>query len=186
MDDVTRILARIESGDPLAAEQLLPLVYDELRRLARQKMAQEAAGHTLQPTALVHEAYLRLVGNGDPKCWDNRGHFYAAAAESMRRILIEAARRRGSAKRGGGRMRVELGDPVDQSPGRDDDTVLALDEALKKLETEDPDVARLVVLRYFGGLTFEEAAAAMGVSVRTAKRNWSFARAWLQREIDHE
>ncbi len=186
MDDVTRILSRIESGDPLAAEQLLPLVYDELRRLARQKMAQEAAGHTLQPTALVHEAYLRLVGDGDPRCWDNRGHFYAAAAESMRRILIESARRRASAKRGGGRLRVELGDPVGESPGRDDDTVLALDEALKKLEVEDPDAAKLVILRYFGGLTFDQAAAALGVSVRTAKRNWSFARAWLQRAIEQE
>jgi RNA polymerase sigma factor (TIGR02999 family) len=184
MSDVTLILSRIESGDPLAADQLLPLVYDELRRLAGQKMAQEAVQHTLQPTALVHEAYLRLVGNGSGRSWDNRGHFYAAAAEAMRRILIEAARRKSSLKRGGDRRRTELPDEIAAEVTADSDNLLALDDALRKLETEDPAVYRLVMLRYFGGLTVEEAAASLGISERTAKRNWSFARAWLQREIE--
>ena len=186
MSDVTRILSQLEAGDSWAAEQLLPLVYNELRKLAQKHMAAEAAGHTLQPTALVHEAYLRLVGTGEVRGWDNRGHFYAAAAVAMRRILIESARRRTSAKRGGGLARLELGDPAAESTWDDSATLLALDEALSKLEIDDPDSARLVTLRYFGGLTFEEAAAAMGVSLRTAKRNWSYARAWLQREIERE
>ncbi len=199
--DITRVLEAIERGESLASEQLLPLVYDELRRLAARKMAEEARDHTLQPTALVHEAYLRLVGdrtlrdgtdpNGSqppdsaPK-WQSRGHFYAAAAEAMRRILIEAARRKASLKRGHGRLRVEFSDDIAEHESASADSLLALDEALQKLEAEDPESFQIVMLRYFGGLTVAETAAALGVSPRTAKRHWSFARAWLQREIDTE
>lgn len=186
--DVTRMLEAMDGGDPDAWHRLLPFVYDELRCLARQKMAQEGPEHTLQPTALVHEAYLRLVGDGTTR-WDSRGHFYAAAAEAMRRILIESARRKASLKRGGGRARVELeltDDHLAQNSQVASDSLLGLDEALKKLEREDPDAYRVVMLRYFGGLTVEETAAAMAISPRTAKRHWSFARAWLQREIDRE
>ncbi len=183
--NVTHVLEALEKRDPLASEQLLPLVYDELRRLAGQKMAQEAAGHTLQPTALVHEAYLRLVG-GAPARWESRGHFYAAAAESMRRVLIEAARRKSSQKRGRGRLRIEFSEDIARDEPAPLESLLALDEALEKLKTEDADSFELVMLRYFGGLTVEEAAAAMGISARTAKRYWSFARAWLQREMDRD
>ena len=182
--NVTLVLDALERGEGAAAEQLLPLVYDELRRLAARRMAQEAAEHTLQPTALVHEAYVRLVADGATRKWHSRGHFYAAAAESMRRILIEAARRKASLKRGGALRRVELKEPIVPLATDDPESLLALDEALKKLETEDPRTAKLVTLRFFGGLTFEEAAAALGVSTRTAKRNWTFARAWLGRELD--
>jgi len=187
MSDVTRILEQIQQGDPLAASELLPLVYGELRQLAASKMAQEAAGHTLQPTALVHEAYLRLVdGNGVD--WDNRGHFFGAAAEAMRRILIENARRRKSLKRGGNLARNELLDgnaPCDLALGASGfDDLLDLDQALSKLATEEPETAKLVELRYFAGLTVEQAARAMEVSPRTAKRNWAYARAWLRREMD--
>lgn len=183
MSELSRILQQVEAGDPLAAEQLLPLVYGELRRLANQLMSHERAQHTLQPTALVHEAFLRLMGNPADYTWHNSRHFYGAAAEAMRRILIEAARRRASLKRGGNLQRVELHDEHADQNEPDWADLLALDEALKKLETEDPDSYRLVMLRYFGGLTVEQAAESMEISARTAKRYWSFARAWLQREI---
>ena len=184
--DVTQVLAALERGEPVAGEQLLPLVYEELRRLAARKMAQESAGQTLQATALVHEAYLRLVQNGESRSWENRGHFYAAAAEAMRRILIEGARRKGSLKRGGDGVRVELAEEFAVESAGAADSLLELDEALQRLEAADPDGYQLVMLRYFGGLTVEEAAAAMGVSARTAKRNWAFARAWLRRELERE
>ena len=186
MNDVTRILNAIEQGDPHAASQLLPLVYEELRRLAARKMAAEPSGQTLNATALVHEAYLRLVG-GDAEVehrWDSRGHFFAAAAEAMRRILIENARRKRSAKRGGKLARRELQEHDAVVEPDDHENLLALDEALAKLAAEEPESARLVELRYFAGLTIEQAAAALGVSPRTAKRNWSYARAWLRREMD--
>ncbi len=182
--DITQILDALQRGEPLATEQLMPLVYEELRRLAGRKMAQEAVDHSLQPTALVDEAYLRLVGDGAHRAWDSRGHFYAAAAEAMRRILIESARRRGSLKRGGEHPRIDLPEDVSVDNHTDVFSLLALDEALSKLETVDPDSFRLVMLRYFGGLTVDESAAALGISPRTAKRHWSYARAWLQREID--
>lgn len=184
--DVTQILDAISRGEPLAAEQLFPLVYHELRRLASRKMANEPSDHTLQPTALVHEAYLRLVGKDPAPGWQNRGHFYAAAAEAMRRILIEEARRRSSLKRGGELQGKVLHDEIVQPDGQDRDSLLALDDALRKLENEDPDSYQLVMLRYFGGLTVDEAAASLGISSRTAKRHWSFARAWLQREIERQ
>jgi RNA polymerase sigma factor (TIGR02999 family) len=182
--DVTKILSAIEGGDPIAAEQLLPIVYDELRRLAARKMTQEKAGHTLQPTALVHEAFMRLVGGHDQQKWDGRGHFFAAAAESMRRILIESARRRNAQKRGGDLVRCELGDDDAVSGTEEPETLLMLDEALTRLEAEDADLAKLVELRYFTGLTIDETAEVLGVSPRTVKRNWTYARAWLRREMD--
>jgi RNA polymerase sigma factor (TIGR02999 family) len=181
MTDVTHILSAIGQGDPHAAEQLLPLLYDELRRLAAQKLAQEKPGQTLQATALVHEAWLRLVGDGEEQHWDSRGHFFAAAAEAMRRILIERARRKHSQKRGGDQRRVELdagallAAPAESAA----DDLLALDEALGQLESEDPLKARLVKLRYFAGLSLADAAAALGISVATAKRHWIYARSWL-------
>lgn len=186
MSDVTQILSEIEHGDPQAAGRLLPLVYAELRQLAARKMAHEAAGHTLQATALVHEAYLRLVGDADEASWDSRGHFFAAAAEAMRRILIENARRKGSLKRGGKLVRRELDDPEAASGFADAASLLDLDAALTKLAAEDPGAARLVELRYFAGLTIDEAAHVLGVSPRTAKRQWAYARAWLGREIESE
>ncbi|QDU56107.1 ECF-type sigma factor [Aeoliella mucimassa] len=184
MSDVTQILYKIEQGDQQAAAELLPLVYAELRQLATRRMSQEAAGHTLQPTALVHEAYLRLVGTTDTPQWDSRGHFFAAAAIAMRRILIENARRKSTAKRGGERIRCELDDEMAEVAATDHSTLLALDEALTKLAREDADLARLVELRFFAGLTIEEAAEILGISSRTAKRNWSYGRAWLRRELD--
>ena len=168
MSDVTRILEAIEQGDPKAADQLLPLVYEELRKLAAQKMAHEPAGHTLQPTALVHEAWLRLVGSGHHQ-WNTRGHFFAAAAEAMRRILIEAARRKRSHRRGGGLERVDL-DESEILLERPADEILAVDEALDKLAQEDPVAAELVKLRYFIGMALPEAAQALGISPRTADR----------------
>jgi RNA polymerase sigma factor (TIGR02999 family) len=181
MSEVTRILSAIDRGDAQAAEQLLPLVYVELRRLAAQRLYQEDPGQTLQPTALVHEAYLRLVGATDPG-WNGRGHFFAAAAEAMRRLLIERARRARSARRGGDRDRVDL-DPAELAePARSDD-LLALDEALGLLTVKDARKAELVKLRYFAGLTMEQAAEALGISPATAHRDWSYARAWLHRSI---
>jgi RNA polymerase sigma factor (TIGR02999 family) len=183
MTDVTQLLSAIERGDPHAASQLLPLVYDELRRLAGQRLAQEKPGQTLQATALVHEAYLRLVGKGGGQVWNGRGHFFAAAAEAMRRILVENARRKRQAKHGGDQARRELDDePIAAPEPRED--LLALDEALTKLAAEDRAAADLVQLRYFAGLTLPEAAQALGVSPRTAGRLWAYARAWLRREVE--
>ena len=187
MTEVTRILSAIEQGDPSAAEQLLPLVYDELRRLAAQKLAQEKAGQTLQPTALVHEAYVRLLGTGDAaarggQCWDSPGHFFAAAAEAMRRILIDRAREKQCQKRGGGRKRLDV-DAIDLAIQATPDQLLAVDDALAKLARDDPAAARLVELRYFAGLTVEEAGKALGMSTATAYRHWKYARAWLHGEF---
>jgi RNA polymerase sigma factor (TIGR02999 family) len=182
MPDVTRILAQIESGDPSAAEQLLPLVYGELRKLAAAKMAHEKPGQTLQATALVHEAYVRLVGTENGQQWDSRGHFFAAAAEAMRRILVERERRKRSLKRGGGLARQWFDEAIVAAPGIPDD-LLALDEALQKLATTDPKAAELVKLRYFAGLTVKQAAAILGVSPRTADQLWAYARAWLLAEL---
>lgn len=181
MSDVTRILEAAQQGDPTASEQLLPLVYDELRRLAAHKMANEAAGQTLQPTALVHEAWLRLVGNENQK-WDGRAHFFAAAAEAMRRILIERARRKRAARHGGGQQRVDIQE-MDLASASDDDQLLAVNEALDKLAAQHKVEADLVKLRYFVGLTNDEAAEVLGISPRTAKYYWTHARAWLFREI---
>ena len=182
MSDVTHILSQIESGDPLAVEQLLPLVYDELRKLAAARMAQEAPGQTLQATALVHEAYLRLVGSAEcAQAWENRGHFFAAAAEAMRRILIEQARSKHRQKRGGGALHVSLEAAATLTLGDEstDDDLLALDAALTQLETEAPEKAQVVKLRYFAGLTLEQTAASLGISLATVKRHWVYARAWL-------
>jgi RNA polymerase sigma factor (TIGR02999 family) len=182
MSDVTQILNAIAQGDPHAAERLLPLVYDELRRLAAQKMVREKAGQTLQPTALVHEAYLRLVGKGGEHHWDSQGHFFAAAAEAMRRILVENARRKRSQKHGGGLRRRDAEDVPLAAPEPVED-LLALDEALNKLAENDPLKAQLVQLRYFAGMTIEEAANVLGISAATAKRYWTYTRAWLYEEI---
>src|SRR5713226_2122216 len=178
MTEVTRILSAIEQGDPQAAEELLPLVYDELRRLATERMAQEKPGQTLQATALVHEAYLRLVGAQEGQRWDSRGHFFAAAAEAMRRILLNRARDKKRAKRGGERRRVDL-DQIEIAFDTSDEQLIALDEALSQLAVEDPDAARLVNLRFFAGLTLKDAAASLGLAPRTAERQWAYARAWL-------
>ena len=182
MSDVTHILSAIEQGDPHAAEQLLPLVYDELRKLAAQKMAQEKPGQTLQPTALVHEAYLRLLDDRQQRHWDSRGHFFAAAAEAMRRILVEQARRRKAAKRGGQASREELHESAIVAP-KSDEEVLAVDDALEQLARIDPVAANLVRLRFFAGLTMREAAEALGMSVRSAHGIWAYARSWLRRQI---
>jgi RNA polymerase sigma factor (TIGR02999 family) len=182
MSDVTRLLSAIDLGDRHAAANLLPLVYDELRRLAAAQLAGEKAGHTLQPTALVHEAYLRLVGGEQPRDWTGRGHFLGAAAEAMRRILVDAARRKGALKRGGGRPPAELRDD-DWISLTDPAEVLAVDEALAKLAAVDPPAAELVKLRYFAGLTVPEAAAALGLETRTTERLWKYARAWLRRAL---
>ncbi len=184
MSEVTQILNQIQQGDVAAAADLLPLVYAELRRLARHKVKSEAAGQTLQPTALVHEAYVRLVGCEDVPKWDNRGHFFAAAAEAMRRILIENARRRQSLKRGGDRKRFEVAEDDATIDSGNVDELLDLDTALTKLAECEPEMAKLVELRYFAGLSVEESANALGVSPRTVKRNWAFARAWLGRELN--
>jgi RNA polymerase sigma factor (TIGR02999 family) len=182
MSDITRILSQIEQGDPVAAERLLPLVYDELRRLATKRLAQEQPGQTLQATALVHEAYLRLAGGDLNQKWDSRGHFFAAAAEAMRRILVEQARRKARSKRGGELGRIELDEIEITAPGVDED-VLALDEALVKLGHTHPMHVELIKLRYFAGLTGDEAAQVLGISPATADRYWTYARAWLYREL---
>jgi RNA polymerase sigma factor (TIGR02999 family) len=187
MADVTQILSAIEQGDPHAADQLLPLVYDELRKLAARRMAQESPEQTLQATALVHEAYVRLVANSDSSAprelrWDSRGHFFAAAAEAMRRILIDRARRKGRVKRGGARNRVDLDDAALISLAAPDELLL-IDEAIAKLANEDARAAQLVRLRYFAGLSVEEAAELSGMSRSTAYEHWSYARAWLHCEL---
>jgi RNA polymerase sigma factor (TIGR02999 family) len=182
MSEVTRILSAIQQGEAHAANQLLPLVYDELRRLAAQKLAQEAPGHTLQATALVHEAYLRLLGTGEEPHWDNRRHFFAAAAEAMRRILVDHARQRRSQRRGGAAKRRSL-ESLEAAVPAPDDELLAVDEALERLHQLDPPKAELVKLRYFAGLTIPEAAQALGISVPTANRYWAYARAWLHEEL---
>jgi RNA polymerase sigma factor (TIGR02999 family) len=186
MSDVTRILSAIEQGDPLASEQLLPLVYDELRKLAAVKLTQEKPGQTLQATALVHEAYLRLVDASKVQRWDSRGHFFAAAAEAMRRILLNRARDKKRAKRGGGELRrVDL-DQIEIALDTDDEELIALDDALTQLAGEDPDAARLVNLRFFAGLTLRDAAVSLGLSQRTAERQWSYARAWLHARLSQD
>jgi RNA polymerase sigma factor (TIGR02999 family) len=182
MSDVTRILSAIEQGDPHAAGQLLPLVYDELRRLAAAKLANERPGQTLDATALVHEAYLRLLDPGEAQPWSSKGHFFAACAEAMRRILVESARRKSRAKHGGGRRRIDL-EAAAEVAAEPPDALLDLDKALREFEQVDAVAARLVTLRYFVGLTLPQAAEALGLSLRTAERNWTFARTWLHRAL---
>jgi RNA polymerase sigma factor (TIGR02999 family) len=183
MNEVTQILSDLAQGDAHAAGQLLPLVYEELRKLAAARLAQEAPGNTLNATALVHEAYLRLVGPTDGARWDSRGHFFAAAAEAMRRILVDAARRKRTEKHGGGRRRIALSD-VPANPEVADEQLLALDEALTRLAAEDPVAARVVELRHFAGLSIEDAAASLGLSRATAYRHWTYARAWLRDALE--
>jgi len=182
MSDITLVLEAMAKGDDRAAAELLPLVYEELRQLAAARMAQEAAGHTLQPTALVHEAWLRLAGGGR-QAWQNRGHFFAAAAEAMRRILIERARRKSRLKRGSGAAMLNIAD-LEVAAAAPDDRVLLVDEALERFKAEDPEKARVVVLKFFGGLTDGEVAEIMGVTERTVRRQWSYAKAWLFENID--
>ncbi len=184
VSDVTRILEAAQNGDPTAAEQLLPLVYEELRRLAAHKMANEAAGQTLQPTALVHEAWLRLVGNQEQQ-WNGRAHFFGAAAEAMRRILIENARRKGAQRHGGGQVKLDIQE-IEIATAPKDEELLALSDALEKFAVRDNQKAELVKLRYFVGLTTEEAAQVLGISVPTADRWWNFSRAWLYEEIERQ
>jgi RNA polymerase sigma factor (TIGR02999 family) len=190
MSDVTRILSAIEEGDPQAADQLLPLVYDELRKLAAQRLANEKPGQTLQATALVHEAYLRLVKNdgdeaGNEQRWDSRVHFFAAAAEAMRRILVDRARHKATAKRGGALRRIDIEQVSAVDDGREAE-LLALDEALTEFERHDPQAAGLVKLRYFAGLSHQEAAAALGIGRRAADRLWALARAWLYQRLSED
>jgi RNA polymerase sigma factor (TIGR02999 family) len=180
--DITRILDAAQQGDPTAADQLLPLVYEELRKLAAQKMAAEAPGHTLQPTALVHEAWVRLASHQNQKKWDGRAHFFGAAAEAMRRILIDRARRKRAIRHGGGQVRMDI-EKVDLPVSIDDDQLVAVSEALDKLALEHKTEAELVKLRYFAGLTNEEAAEVLGIASRTATHFWTHARAWLFREM---
>jgi RNA polymerase sigma factor (TIGR02999 family) len=183
MSEVTQILQQVDAGDPSAAEELLPLVYDELRRLAARNMARESPDHTLQPTALVHEAYLRLVGGPQAEHWNSRGHFFAAAAEAMRRILVENARRKQRLKHGGELLRVESSELTEQA-ARGDNLVLSVDESLASLAEQNAQAAQLVKLRFFGGLTLPEAAAALNISPRTADRLWAYAKAWLHQELE--
>ncbi len=183
MDPISEVLEAIQRGDPQAADRLLPLVYDQLRLLAAQRLAHEKPGQTLQATALVHEAYLRLIGADTERHWDHRGHFFAAAAEAMRRILVESARRKRRLRHGGGRQRLPL-DELDLAEEPPSDDVLALDEALEELANEAPEVATVVKLRYFAGLTAEQTADAMGLSLRTANRYWAYARARLYRRLN--
>ena len=182
MTDLTRILTAIEQGDPHAAEQLLPLVYDELRKLAAERMAQEKPGQTLQPTALVHEAYLRLVDSEKARHWDSRGHFFAAAAEAMRRILIDSARSKSARKRGGAWKRIDL-NSVNLVGSTATEDLVELDDTLDKLGQQDPQAAQLVKLRYYAGLSIEQAGASLGLSRTTAFERWAFARAWLYTEL---
>ena len=182
MSDVSRILSQIESGDQHAAKQLLPLVYNELRKLASAKLALEKAGQTLQPTALVHEAYLRLVKDKDQSPWNGRGHFFAAAAQAMRRILVESARHKQRLKHGGQLQRVEM-EPIALPAAVDADELLALDAALERLAVAEPVIAELVQLRHFAGLTIEQTAESLGISVRTANRHWAYAKAWLYQQL---
>jgi RNA polymerase sigma factor (TIGR02999 family) len=185
MSEVTRILSAIEQGDAHAAEQLLPLVYDELRQLAAQKLAQEKPGQTLQPTALVHEAYLRLVDTDHPQQWNSRGHFFAAAAEAMRRILVEQARRKQADKRGGRHQRIPLADAdAGYAPSADD--ILDIDEALNRLSLEDPQAAQLIQLRYFAGLSLDDAAEAVGLARSSAYEHWAYARVRLRCLLQEE
>jgi RNA polymerase sigma factor (TIGR02999 family) len=183
MGEATRILSAMEQGDPHAASQLLPLVYDELRKLAAYRLAHQTPGQTLQTTALVHEAYLRLVGDPEGQDWESRGHFFAAAAEAMRRILVENARRKGRRKRGGGLTRRDLVDAEQLTEPEVREDLLALDEALTRLASVDAQAAQLVQLRYFAGLSIPETAQTLGISPRTADRLWAYARAWLLREV---
>jgi RNA polymerase sigma factor (TIGR02999 family) len=183
VSDLTRILGRLQQGETRAAEELLPLVYDELRKLAAQKMANEVPGQTLQPTALVHEAYLRLIGSG-PEQWNSRGHFFGAAAEAMRRILVENARRKNRLKHGGALYRATI-TGLDVAQNTPDEQLLAVDEALDRLAAVDPIGAKLVNLRFFVGLSNLEAARLLGIPERTAKRTWAYARAWLHEELKH-
>ncbi len=185
MSEVTRILSAIDQGDPHAAEQLLPLVYDELRKLAAQKMVREAPGQTFQATALVHEAFLRLVDVEAGQHWNSRGHFFAAAAEAMRRILIEQARRKRRPKHGGDRRRIDLDDALSVAEAPADD-LLALDEILSRLDATDPLAAQVVKLRFFTGLSMPEVAEALKLSLRSAERNWTYARTWLHRELSRD
>jgi RNA polymerase sigma factor (TIGR02999 family) len=184
MSDVTQVLQSMSKGDARASEQLLPLVYEELRRVAMARMAQEASGQTLQATALVHEAWLRLVSDGD-RTWQNRAHFFGAAAEAMRRILIENARRRSRLKRGGNLVRVDIAD-VDVAAATPDDKILLINEALQVMEKDDPEKAHVVVMKFFGGLTNQEVAETLSVTERTVERHWAFAKAWLYRTIRGE
>lgn len=181
MNDITLMLESVSAGDRLASEQLLPVVYEELRRLAAARMSHEEAGHTLQPTALVHEAWLRLVGGG-VQPWQNRAHFFGAAAEAMRRILIERARRKSRLKRGSGQALLDIAD-LDVATAMPDDKVLMVDEALEELQKEDPEKARIVMLKFFAGLTNEQAAEVLNVNERTVRRQWEFAKAWLFERI---
>lgn len=181
MSEINRILAAMEKGDKQASPQLLPLVYQELRRLAVAKMAQEPTDHTLQPTALVHEAYLRLVGPVQEQRWDSQGHFFAAAAEAMRRILVESARRKKRLRHGGGQLRVELSD---QPAAHADEELLALDDALSRLAEEDELAARVVELRHFAGIGHEQVAATLGLTIYQARQKWSYARAWLRIAVE--
>jgi RNA polymerase sigma factor (TIGR02999 family) len=180
-NQITQVLQAIGRSESGAAEQLLPLVYDDLRRLAMARMANEAAGHTLQPTALVHEAWLRLIADGD-RMWQNRAHFFGAAAEAMRRILIEKARRKSRLKHGGGQARFNIED-LELADSTPDDKILLINEALESLEAQDPEVARVVVLKFFGGLNRQEVAESLNISERMADRQWAYAKAWLLRHI---
>ncbi len=184
MSDITLMLQAVARGERQASSDLLPLVYEELRRLASARMAREANGHTLQPTALVHEAWLRLVGDGD-RNWENRAHFFGAAAEAMRRILIENARRKSRLKRGGGQARVDI-EEIELADTTPDDKVLLIDDALERLQREDPDKAKIVTLKFFGGLTNQEVAQSLNVTERTVERQWAFAKAWMFRCIQNE
>lgn len=184
MSDVTQVLQAVGRGQAGATEDLLPLVYNELRRLAAARMAQEAAGQTLQATALVHEAWLRLVGEGE-RSWENRAHFFSAAAEAMRRILIENARRKSRLKRGGNLLRIDISE-IELAESTPDEKVLMIDEALERLEAQDPEKARIVVMKFFGGLTNQEVAETLGVNERTVERQWAFVKAWLFRSIQEK